>query len=131
MRGKDPSTLNLQLLEKYLADIISTDEAYKRWHAAIEEQFVDQIDTTEEDELLSSHLDTYEETESLARCLIDVGTAMTMATSLRTQMSEVETLITSNADKLCDKIINDIKLEFNSLKTLLQRSGISHDHQVQ
>ena len=49
IRGKDTSTLNLQLLEKYLADIISTDEAYRRWHAAIEEQFVDQIDTTEED----------------------------------------------------------------------------------
>ena len=56
---------------------------------------------------------------------------MTMATSLRTQKSEVETLITNNADKSCDKIINDIKLEFNSLKTLLQRSSISHDHQVQ
>ena len=81
MLKDDPSALNLQLLEKYLDDIRFANETYKSWHSAIEEQFADQIDTTEEDKLLSLHMDFSEEVESLAKQLIDVCNAMTMATS--------------------------------------------------
>ena len=50
--------------------------AYQQWHSAIEEQFVGQIDTTEEDETLSQHMDAYEEAESLTQHLINVSTAV-------------------------------------------------------
>ena len=96
-----------------------------------EEQFVGQIDTTEEDETLSQHMDTYEEAESLTQHLINVSTAMSIAISLRSQMSDVETMMADSTDKSFDLIMTDVKLEFKALKTLLQRATIPPDHQVQ
>ena len=129
MLKDDPSTLNLQLLENYLNDIRIANETYKSWHSTIEEQFADQIDTNEEDKLLLLHMESSEEVESLAKLLIDVCNAMPMATSLRTHMTDVKTLMAKNSDKSFNEL-TDIKLEFYSLKVLIQRSTIAHDSQV-
>ena len=128
MLKDDLSTLNLQLLKKYLDDIRIANETYKGWHSTIEEQFADQIDTNEEDKLLLLHMESSEEVESLAKLLIDVCNAMTMATSLMTHMTDVKTLMAKNSDKSYE--LTDIKLEFYSLKVLIQRSTIAHDSQV-
>ena len=48
-------------------------------------------------------MDFSEEVESLAKQLIDVCNAMTMATSLRTHMTDVKTLMAKNADKSLTK----------------------------
>ena len=53
-----------------------------------------------------------------------------MAISIRTHMTDVKTLMAKNSDKLFNKIITDIKLEFYSLKVLIQHSTIAHDSQV-
>ena len=123
LQAEDSACLNLQL-EKHLAGINAANDAYQQWHAAIEEQFVDQIDTTEEDETLSQHMDACEEAEALAQHLINVSTAMSTALflSLRKQMTKVDTLMTDTPDKSFNQTIADIKQEFKLLETILQRS---------
>ena len=63
---QDPEALNIPHLERQIVSLNTANDSYQQLYCSIEEQFPDQIDATEEEEILTQHLDSFEEAETLS-----------------------------------------------------------------
>ena len=69
-------TLNIPQLEKHLVSLHTANESYKQVHSDIQDKFPEEVNMSEEEEVLSQHLDVFEDTESLVQLLLSTASSL-------------------------------------------------------
>ena len=129
VQAEDLNAMNIPQLNRQLASLETANEAYKQLHADLEEQFREDVDEGEEEEILSQHLDAYEEAETLAH-LLHLASALNDAQSIMEQIKELEQMIEDYPDKSYEQAVQDLKTRLDKLRADADCSSIPQGHEV-